>query len=98
VPGNPFNPTEKPRPWLPITSAGVDKPEPVPGAIATVHNHVMAVRDLIDAVENDREPVCNLREGMTTVEMCCAVFESHRRGGAEVAFPLEERGNALRKL
>jgi hypothetical protein len=30
--------------------------------------------------------------------MICAVFESHRRGGAAVRFPLEERGNPLAKL
>lgn len=95
VPGNPFKPEKQPRPWTPITSAGVGKEESQPDLIAEVHNHVVPVRDLIKAVDSGREPLCNVKEGAMTVEMICAVFESHRQGGKAVGFPLEERGNAL---
>ncbi|MHC4994206.1 MAG: Gfo/Idh/MocA family protein [Planctomycetota bacterium] len=98
TPGNPYHPTSKPRPWIPITTAGVGMPENQPERVAQVHNHVLAVRDLIDAVDEGREPLCGVRDGALTVEMICAVFESHRQGGKSVRFPLKERGNALERL
>ncbi|MBI1374315.1 MAG: gfo/Idh/MocA family oxidoreductase [Phycisphaera sp.] len=96
--GNPFQPSTEPRAWTPITSAGVGAAENQPELIAAVQHHEAAVRDLIDAVDHDRAPICDIGAGRTTVEMVCAVFESHRQGGAAVAFPLTERDNALRKL
>lgn len=81
--------------WLPVTSAGVDKPETLPTGNAV--GNVIAVRDLIAAIENNRQPLCNMYEGRTTVEMISAVFESHRRQSA-VAVPLENRKNPLTML
>ncbi|PQO27734.1 Gfo/Idh/MocA family protein [Blastopirellula marina] len=98
APGNPWDPALPPRKWLPITSAGVGKEETQPEVIKQVHNHVLAVRDLIDAVDGNRPPICDIQEGATTVEMVCGVFESHRRDGQAVEIPLAERGNALTKL
>ena len=98
TPGNPFHPTSTPCPWIPITTAGAGMPESQPEKVAQVHNHVLAVRDLMEAVDGDREPLCGVRDGALTVEMICAVFESHRQGGKSVQFPLQERGNALEKL
>ncbi len=98
VPGNPFRPTTKPRPWVPITSAGVGKPEPLKNLNETIGHHVGLARDLIDAMQSDRQPLCNMYEGATTVEMICAVFASHQQNSAAVTFPLKERGNALAKL
>ena len=98
VPGNPFQPTATPRPWIPITSAGVGKEETDPELIRAVQHHDTAVRDLIDACDSGREPVCNVHEAASAVEMICAVFASHRAGGKAVGFPLEERGNALSNL
>lgn len=97
-PGNPFNPASRSKPRIPITSAGVGKKETKPELIASVHNHVLAVRDLITAVDENRSPLCDIHEGATVVEMICGVFESHRQGGAHVNFPLTERGNPLSKL
>ncbi|NNC86868.1 MAG: Gfo/Idh/MocA family oxidoreductase [Akkermansiaceae bacterium] len=96
--GNPFDPAAGAREWVPITSAGIGKPEPHPEKVAQVGNHVRAVRDLMAAVDEDRDPLCSGRDGATTVEMICAVFASHREGGKAVAIPLQERGNALEKL
>ncbi|MEM7012663.1 MAG: Gfo/Idh/MocA family oxidoreductase [Verrucomicrobiota bacterium] len=94
IPGNPFQPVAKPQP-IPITSGGAGVEEPDPDTIANVHNHVVACRDLIEAIEQDREPLCSVHEGALTVEMICAVLESHRQAGAAVSFPLGQRQNAL---
>jgi len=98
VPGNPFQPTGTPRPWIPITTSGVGKPEGSAELVAQIHNHVVPARDLIQAVEEDREPLCGAREGAATVEMIFGVFESHRQGGRAVALPLKERDHPLEKL
>ncbi|MBP87592.1 MAG: 3-chlorobenzoate-3,4-dioxygenase [Planctomycetaceae bacterium] len=98
VPGNPFEPTDKPRPWIPISSAGPGEPEPRNDLEETVSHHVGPARDLIASIGTDRQPLCSAYEGATVIEMICAVFESHRQGSKAVAFPLEERGNALAKL
>ncbi len=98
IPGNPFKPTKADRPWTPITSGGIGKREPRPDLISQVHNHVIPILDLIDAVKQDRRPLCNVLEGRQTVEMICAVFESHRQEGRTVAIPLKERDHPLTKL
>jgi len=36
-----------------------------------------------------------MADAALTIEMACAVFESRRLAGARVAFPLEQRENAL---
>ena len=94
-PGNPFDPTSRGLARIPVTTAGPGKQETQPELIAEVHNHVVAIRDLIDAVDNRRPPLCDARQGAMTVEMICSVFESHRQGGAFVPLPLTERDNPL---
>ncbi|MEX1026737.1 MAG: Gfo/Idh/MocA family oxidoreductase [Candidatus Paceibacterota bacterium] len=99
VPGNPFlADTENPRPWIPITSGGIGAPEPNPAAVANAQNHVAPVIDLIAACESEddrRTPLCDGKAAAKTVEMICAVFESHRLESAAVPFPLAQRDNAL---
>ncbi|MBL4884945.1 MAG: Gfo/Idh/MocA family oxidoreductase [Planctomycetaceae bacterium] len=98
VPGNPFRPTTTPRPWIPITSAGAGKPEPLNDLAQTIGHHVGLARDLIDAMQNNRQPLCSVYEGAVTVEMICAVFASHQQNSAAVTLPLKHRGNALELL
>lgn len=98
VPGNPFVPAERSRPRVPITSAGPGKPEPIAGLENLVGHHVTPARDLVDAIRTGRQPLCSVFEGAVTVEMICACFASHVDGGAEVNFPLKQRGNALADL
>ena len=98
IPGNPFEPTSKPRSFLPITSGGLDVDEPNHELIHRVEHHDVAAADLIQAMRQDREPLCGAAEGALTVEMICGVFESHRQGGAEVSFPLKERDHPLSRL
>ena len=79
--------------WVPVSSAGIGQPEPLKeGGLAS--GNVLAVKDLLSAIDNDRQPECNVDEARTTIEMISAVFESHRRGGP-VTFPLQNRENAL---
>ena len=98
VPGNPFGPTAESRPWMPFNTPGPGKDEPDMKVIDELVHHVTAAKDLVSAIREDREPLCNVHEGAMTVEMICGVFESHRQGGKTVAIPLKERGNALAQL
>ena len=98
VPGNPYDPANSPRKWIPITSQGVGKDETSPMAIQQVYNHVAAGFDLISSVVANSSPECDIHEAAWTVEMICGVFESHRQEGKIVEFPLPERGNALTRL
>lgn len=81
--------------WRPVTSAGVDKPEPLANDLEA--GNVAAGNDLIAAIEGNREPLCNAREGRDVVEMILAAFESQRKSGP-VNFPLEIPGHPLQSL
>lgn len=81
--------------WQLVTSAGLDKPETLPTGNAV--GNVVAVKDLLAAIQNNRQPLCNMYEGRTTVEMIMGVFESHRLQ-APVMFPLENRKHPLGML
>lgn len=96
--GNPLLPEADLRAWVPITSAGPGIPEPVEGMPKVAENHVLAGRDLVAAIRENRKPLCDGREGATTIEMICGAFESHRLGGSRVAFPLKTRVNPLTLL
>ncbi|HPD16443.1 MAG TPA: Gfo/Idh/MocA family oxidoreductase [Planctomycetota bacterium] len=96
LPDPSWSPGRTGKKWLPVTSAGVDKPEPLQGGGLDAGN-VAAVKDLLAAVEGDRQPECHLAEVRTATEMIVAVFESHRLG-RPVAFPLQNRQNPLTML
>lgn len=96
--GSPFQPTDAPRAWVPISSAGVGKPEPLAELKDTGNRNLFAGRDLIAAMKEDRQPLCSAQDGRTVVEMICAVFESHRLGGQRVTLPLKTRQNPLAML
>jgi predicted dehydrogenase len=98
IDGGPFTPSKEPRAWVPISSAGVGKPEPVATAAADLAAHLTAGRDLLAAMKDDRAPLCDGAAGATTVEMICGVFESHRLGGQRVTFPLKTRVHPLTLL
>ncbi|MCG6156473.1 Gfo/Idh/MocA family protein [Rubinisphaera margarita] len=98
IAGNPFQPSDSPEPWRPISTAGVDTEEPIPGLHKQIYDHTLAAQDLIKAIEEDRQPLCNFQEAALTIEMICAVFESHVQGSRAVPFPLQERDHPLLKL
>lgn len=95
LPDSSWSPGRTKSKWLPITSNGVDQPETLPRGLAA--GNVAAVKDLLRAIDDRREPLCGPTAGRWTVEMISAVFESHRVG-RPVALPLDQRENALTLL
>lgn len=91
-----WSPGRSKRPWVPITSQGIGKPE----TMKNTHLHggnIMAINDLIDAIEQDRQPEANVYEARASTEMIVACFES-QRVGQPVSFPLKTRANPLSLL
>ena len=98
LPGNPFQPSSPARAWIPITTAGLGKPEPIADLGKKVSSHEVAGRDLIAAIQENRTPLCDAQQGRQTIEMISAVFESHRLGGNRVNIPLVTKVNPLTLL
>ena len=82
--------------WIPISSAGLGEPEPLTNE-GLAGGNVLAVRDLIAAVEEDRQPAAGLQDARSATEMVVAAFESQRQGSL-VRFPLTVRQNPLSLL
>jgi predicted dehydrogenase len=82
--------------WKEITSAGVGKPEPLKDGGLGMAN-VWIARDLLDAIEKDRQPLGSMNDGRAALEMILAVYESHRAGGP-VEIPLKNRRHPLTML
>jgi predicted dehydrogenase len=80
----------------PITTAGIGQPEPIKDIRLINGGHHGAVRDLLAAVAEKREPLCGPKDGLETVELTLAVFASFAAGGAKVTLPLADRGHPLR--
>jgi predicted dehydrogenase len=96
--GSPFGPNDKARTWVPITTGGVGKAEPIKDIRLLTAGHVGPGRDLIAAIKENRAPLCSAEDAREILEMVMGVFESHRQNGQRVALPLKERGNPLAKL
>lgn len=96
LPDSSWAPGRSGKAWIPVSSAGVGKPEPLSDGGLHAGN-VLAVKDLVAAVEEDRQPESSIYEARTATEMIVAVFESHRQGGP-VKLPLENRQNPLTML
>jgi len=80
----------------PITTAGIGQPEPIKDIRLINGGHHGAIRDLLAAIAEKREPLCGPKDGLETVELTLAVFASFAAGGAKVALPLADRGHPLR--
>jgi predicted dehydrogenase len=83
-------------PWQEITSAGLGKPEPLKDGGLGMGN-VWIVKDLIEAIEKDRQPLGSMYDGRSALEMILAVYESHRVKGT-VELPLKNRKHPLTML
>lgn len=79
--------------WKEITSAGVGQPEPLTDKSLLAGN-VWIAKDLLEAIEKDRQPLGSLYDGRAALEMILAVYESHRVGGV-VELPLKNRKHPL---
>jgi predicted dehydrogenase len=64
---------------------------------ADAPHHTAMVEELVAAVEQGREHRSSGVEGRWALEMIMGVYESHRRGGARVPLPLEDRGHPLQR-
>ncbi len=82
--------------WQNVSSAGIDKPEPLTGRKYTAR-HTLAILDLLDAIEKKRDPLDSASTARETTEMILAVFESHRLQ-APVELPLKNRRHPLTML
>ena len=97
LPDGSWTPARTGKKWIPISSNGVGQAETLKDGGLHAGN-VLAIRDLIDAVEEDRDPEASIHDARTAAEMIVALFESHRQGGARVDFPLANRDNPLTQL
>ena len=95
--GSPWMPTEKANVWVPISSQGVARKETAP-IRSFVHNHKAALLDLVNSVNQNGNPRCGLKEGISTVRFVQSVFASHIELGKTIGFPLKTRINPLSML
>lgn len=96
--GSPFLPGSVAKQWVPITSGGIGKAEPVADIRLQIGGHHAALHDLVAAIQEDRLTLCNENDGRTVVAMTLAAFASHVEGGRRVTFPLREKENPLLRL
>ena len=96
LPDPSWSPGRTQKEWIPISSAGLGQPEPLENRGLRGGN-VLAVQDLIAAIEEDRTPLADIESGRRSTEMIVSVFASHREGG-QVAIPLADRRNPLTLL
>lgn len=93
--GSPFSPTATPRQWVPVTTGGLGVKEPLTDIRKRVGGHVAPGRDLIAAIQENREPLCSAKDCRVTLEMIVGTFASHLEGGKRVHLPLKDRHNPL---
>jgi predicted dehydrogenase len=81
--------------WQEVTSAGLGKPEKLKdGGLG--QGNAWIVKDLLEAIEKDRQPLGNMYDGRAALEMILSVYESHQLG-APVELPLKNRAHPLAK-
>ncbi len=80
----------------PITTGGIGKPEPIKDIRLINGGHHGAIRDLLAAIAEKREPLCGPEAGLETVELTLGVFASFAAGGKKVTLPLADRQHPLR--
>ena len=65
---------------------------------STLHTgNTLAIIDLIDAIENDREPISSGRAAVAALEMILGAYESQMTG-QRVTFPMADRTHPLEQL
>ncbi|MEY3911073.1 MAG: hypothetical protein RLY37_541 [Verrucomicrobiota bacterium] len=80
----------------PITTAGIGQPEPIQDIKLVNGGHHGAIRDLLAAIAERREPLCGPEAGRETIELTMGVFASFVAGGKKVSLPLADRQHPLR--
>ena len=64
---------------------------PFPWPKNTQGSGLTTVADLVNSIETGQAPRCSGEDGLKALEIAIAMRESHRRGGARVILPLEDR-------
>jgi hypothetical protein len=78
---------------LPLDST--QKWEPIPLSDVSLHSgNQLAIRDLIAAIETDREPLSSAADAVAALEMILGAYESQLTG-ARVPFPMKNRKHPL---
>ncbi|MBX3000310.1 MAG: Gfo/Idh/MocA family oxidoreductase [Caldilineaceae bacterium] len=54
-----------------------------------------AIEELVDCIENGGEPSSNGEDGVASLEMVMAIYESQRQGNCPVSLPLRDRSSQL---
>ncbi len=79
--------------WHEVTSAGLGKPEPLAdGGLGQAN--VWIARDLLVAIEQDRQPLGSMYDGRAALEMILGVYAAHLTGGP-VQLPVTDRRHPL---
>jgi hypothetical protein len=81
---------------IPVTTAGIGQAEPIQDIKLVNGGHHGAVRDLLAAIAERREPLCGPEAGRETIEMTTAVFASFAAGGKKISLPQADRQHPLR--
>lgn len=88
---------DKEIPWQPIGPEGLDSPPPEADADRAAERAAWGRRaalDLLDAINEGREPETGMYAGRTTVEMTAAVYAS-ALSGRRIDWPLRDRADPL---
>ena len=80
-----FDPADANQQWVPLDEVGDE-------ALSTGND--LAVADLIDAAEADREPLSSARDAVAALEMILGAYEAEITGG-RVEFPMQRREHPL---
>ncbi len=82
------SPTWTEAPWQPLEMPAGIRP------VSERDAYHLMIDDLLDAIEQDRDPISSGRNTRWTIEMAMAIYASERAGG-RVPFPLARRTHAL---
>jgi hypothetical protein len=74
---------------IPVQVAGVEQ-----GIDGRLIANALMVADLVEAIEKDRNPICNQDDGRWTIEMISGIYAAQQTGG-RVKLPLRERRHPL---
>jgi predicted dehydrogenase len=73
-------------------------PDQMPPPIWTEPSILRAAQDLVECIEQRREPRCNGEDGRAAMELIMAIYESQRRDNARVTLPLGTQESLLEVL
>jgi predicted dehydrogenase len=70
--------------------------QPFPWPVRPQSFALLAIEDIVAAVEQRRPARCTMRDGRAALEVAVALRESHRRGGVRIPLPFEDRETRIK--